>query len=144
MRMIVAGTREFADLVLFKASINKVLVQLRQDGLWDKKEDITIVSGMAKGADQFGIDYANQHNLTLAEFPAKWEDFSTPDCLVKVNKFGNTYNARAGNIRNQGMAEFAKLDNGVLLAFWDGKSKGTEDMIRKAKKIGLKVFIIYY
>lgn len=37
-----------------------------------------------------------------------------------------------------------KEDNGILIAFWDGESKGTGHMINLAKKHGLKVFVVKY
>ena len=40
-------------------------------------------------------------------------------------------------IRNQVMADHAD----ALIAVWDGASKGTADMIDRAKKRGLKVFV---
>ena len=43
-------------------------------------------------------------------------------------------------IRNGEMAEYADM----LIAFWDGKSVGTQDMINKMKKLGKEVKIIYY
>ena len=42
------------------------------------------------------------------------------------------------------MAQYAAKsdDLGVLIAFWDGKSRGTKMMINIAKKNNLKVFVI--
>ena len=41
------------------------------------------------------------------------------------------------------MAKFAIENNsmGVLIAFWDGKSKGTKHMIEQAAKYDLKVYV---
>ena len=41
------------------------------------------------------------------------------------------------------MAQFASKgkNKGVLLAFWDGKSKGTQHMIKTAKKYNLEIQI---
>ena len=44
---------------------------------------------------------------------------------------------KAGFDRNQEMAEYGS----VLIAIWNGVSGGTNDMIEKAKKQGLIVFI---
>ena len=38
----------------------------------------------------------------------------------------------------------AKEDNGVLIAFWDSKSKGTKNMIDIAKSNNIRVFIVNY
>jgi len=32
----------------------------------------------------------------------------------------------------------------ALIAFWDGKSKGTKNMIDLASKLGLKAIIVFY
>ena len=42
------------------------------------------------------------------------------------------------------MANYAKEDNGVLITFWDGKSKGTKHMIDLAKSNNIRVFIVNY
>ncbi len=46
----------------------------------------------------------------------------------------------AGHIRNAEMADYAD----ALIAFWDGKSRGTANMIENARKRGLKIKIFYY
>lgn len=53
---------------------------------------------------------------------------------------------RAGYVRNVEMAKFAIENNsvGVLIAFWDGKSKGTKRMIEQAAKYGLKVYAVNF
>ena len=60
------------------------------------------------------------------KFPADWK----------------TYGKTAGPIRNKQMAEFASQQTGMLIAFWDGKSRGTGSMIRLAKEYGLEVHIV--
>ena len=94
------------------------------------KEDVRIVSGTANGADKFGEQYAEEYGLKLSRFPADWD---------KLGK-------RAGYVRNETMAKFAIEDgnNGILVAFWDGKSKGTKHMIELAKKYKLEVHIVYF
>lgn len=49
-------------------------------------------------------------------------------------------------MRNREMAEYAAMPDGVghLIAFWDGKSRGTKSMIQLAKENGLKVKVIRY
>lgn len=89
------------------------------------KEQIgTIVCGEAKGADTLGRNYAYANNIKIKSFPADWQ----------------TYGQNAGMIRNGEMAEYADM----LIAFWDGKSVGTQDMINKMKKLEKEVKVIYY
>ena len=119
--IIVAGGRSFQDYEGMKTTLN---------GLIDRKDenDITIVCGMAKGADLLGKKYAEENGMSVAEFPADW------------NKHGKS----AGYIRNKEMLDFAKEVNGMLVAFWDGYSKGTKQMIDLASKEGLSHKVIMY
>jgi len=80
-----------------------------------------VVSGRAKGVDTLGEEVAHDLGVSVKPFPANW------------NKHGKA----AGYIRNQEMADYAE----ALIAIWDGKSRGTRDMISRAKKKGLKVFV---
>jgi hypothetical protein len=81
----------------------------------------TVVSGGAKGVDALGEQYASNMNLPLNVYHADWER-----------------NGRAaGPIRNRKMAENAD----ALIAIWDGKSKGTKNMIETATKLGLLVYV---
>lgn len=80
-----------------------------------------IVSGHASGVDMLGEQYAKENDLKLHLFKADW----------------NKYGKRAGFIRNGEMAEYA----GVLLAIWDGKSRGTKDMIRRMKRKKKLVYV---
>jgi len=80
-----------------------------------------IVSGGARGVDKLGEEVAKNNYLPIKVFPANW------------NKYGN----RAGPIRNAEMADYAE----ALIAVWDGKSKGTANMIQQATKKGLQVFV---
>lgn len=87
-------------------------------------EDIVVISGHASGADALGERYAQKRGLQLETFPAYWK------VLGKA----------AGPIRNAKLAEVAD----ALIAFWDGKSRGTKNMIDTATKRGLKVAVFRY
>ena len=88
----------------------------------DKVE--VIVSGGAKGADTIGELWAKQNNKNLLIFKPEW------------GKFGK----RAGFIRNQDIVKNSDL----VLAFWDGQSKGTKNSIDLCEKFGIPVKVIYY
>lgn len=60
----------------------------------------------------------------MKRFPADW------------GKYGKS----AGVLRNKQMAEYAD----GLIAFWDGKSRGTANMIETAKGLGLRVRVARY
>ena len=84
----------------------------------------SIISGCAKGADSLAIEWAAHHNVECLQMPADWD------------KHGKS----AGAIRNQQMA----LAADGLVAFWDGVSPGTKDMITKAINYGLEVHVYRY
>ena len=83
-----------------------------------------ILCGMAMGADIRGKKYGDSRGIIVEEYPADWE----------------AHPKKAGNIRNTEMADNATH----LLAFWDGRSTGTADMISKARSRGLVVTVIRY
>lgn len=115
MKVIIAGSRNFKDYQKLKKECNLLL---------QHQKNIEIVSGdHYKGADKLGIQYAIEKGFSLIKFPAKW------------NKFGKA----AGPIRNKQMTNYAD----VLIAFWDGKSRGTASIIRFAKNKGLQIYIYY-
>lgn len=101
--------------------------------------DVQIVSGGAIGADEVGEMFAEGNDMYCRPFPADWRNLDVPICKVKHNSHG-AYNVLAGHNRNQEMANYAD----ALIAFWDGKSTGTKDMINRATKEGLKVRVIRY
>lgn len=115
MKVIIAGGRDFADLGLLYQSCTEILK--------DKSVE-EIVSGCARGADKAGEKYAEFNKIPIKKFPAEWD------------KYGKS----AGYRRNKDMAEYAD----VLIAFWNGESKGTKHMIDLATANKLEVHIIKY
>lgn len=130
LRMIIAGGRDFTDYSLLKKTIKEYLVSLIAQGYAITPSMIKIISGTAKGADTLGERLANECGFQVYRFPANWD------------KFGKS----AGYIRNKEMAKFASCEDsdGVLFAFWDGKSKGTKHMIDLAHEYGVTVHVIRY
>lgn len=126
LRIIIAGSRDFNDYKLLKTSIRDILKNISLEDI----NKIKIISGTARGADQLGERFAKQFKLEVVKFPANWD------------RFGK----RAGYIRNEEMAKYSVADNnyGMLVAFWDGKSRGTKHMIDLAKKHGVDVHVVNY
>lgn len=118
MRVIIAGSRGFDDYETLCKFCDYII------GESYKEEEIEIVSGTARGADKFGEQYANDRGYKLTQFPADWE----------------TYGKSAGYRRNSEMADYAD----TLIAFHDGKSKGTQHMIDLANKKGMNVAVYKY
>lgn len=118
MRLAIVGSRTFEnyDLLAFWVYL---LTSMRLT----PEYTISIISGGAKGADSLGEKYADHHSIPKEIFKPEW------------NKYGKA----AGFLRNQTI-----VDNcDIVLAFWDGKSRGTADTINKAKIAKKPTFIIY-
>lgn len=118
-KIIVAGGRKFFDYPLLKKEVTKIAKKCEKKGLM-----IEIVSGGAKGADYLGEKLAKKKGFRVKKFEAEWD------------KHGNS----AGMIRNFKMAQYAN----ILIAFWDGKSRGTGNMITQMKKVDKPVRVIRY
>lgn len=114
MKTIVAGSRSITSLSIVSKAIGGFI---RNMGL-----DITqVVSGGARGVDQLAEEWARRNDIPVAVFPASWKE----------------YGKSAGPLRNIEMAEYAD----ALIAIWDGRSRGTANMIQVAELNGLRVFV---
>ena len=116
-RLIVAGSRDFEDYQLLTHCI---------EDLAKKDYDqygVSIVSGMARGADAMAAHFAKEHGVKLYEMPADWSQ-----------------GRGAGFARNTNMARFSD----GLLAFWDNKSPGTKHMIDTMRKMGKPVTVVRF
>lgn len=66
------------------------------------------------------------------------------ECLGRIPVWG-VYGKSAGPRRNNEMAKFAsESGSGTLIAFWDGESRGTKNMIDTARRYGLHVIVVEY
>jgi len=119
-RIIVAGSRNCNDYKLISEVLNKYVRYCAENGI--KPE---FVSGGCRGVDTLAERFCKLHGYPIKVFNADWA----------------TYGKRAGYLRNKQMAEYAAEDNGMLIAFWDGESKGTKMMVDIAMKNGLTVHI---
>ena len=115
MKVIIAGGRDFTDYEFAKKHLDSIFSKVKPD---------YIISGKARGADTIGEQYAHENGIDVLEFAADWKGLGR----------------KAGPIRNAQMAQEATH----LVAFWDGKSRGTKHMIEEAERVGLKVRVVRY
>lgn len=80
-----------------------------------------IVSGGAIGIDTFAKNYALENNIQLVEFLPNYK----------------LYGTKAPLIRNTQIVEYSD----IIFAFWDGKSRGTLDTIKKTQLLNKKLFL---
>ena len=81
-----------------------------------------IVSGGAKGIDWLAREYAMHNGIKLTEFLPEYQ----------------LYGKAAPIKRNEQIANYAD----ECIAFWDGKSKGTESTVKFFERLGKKITVI--
>lgn len=117
MKTIIAGSRDIS-YECFIACLIRLLPYLT--------DEITeVVSGEARGVDTFGKEWGRSNGIRVEPFPANWDKYRG----AKPNP--------AGFIRNEEMAKYADC----LIAIWNGESGGTADMIDRAKRHGLDIYL---
>lgn len=84
-----------------------------------------IVSGNSGNVDICGEKLADTWMIPAVLFPPKW----------------TLLGDKAGPLRNKAMALYAfhGPKGGGLLAFWDGISKGTKNLIKEAEALKLRI-----
>lgn len=83
-----------------------------------------VISGGAQGADSLGAKWGRENNLPIQIFLPDWE------------KHGKS----AGYKRNIDIVKNAD----VVVAFWDGESKGTKHSMDIAEEMGIKLVTVLY
>ena len=113
MRVLVCGDRHWTDARKVWARMSTL------------PSDTTVVEGDCSGADRLGAACATRLGIPVEAYPADWQ----------------RYGRAAGPVRNQQM-----LDTGIdlVLAFHSNlaASKGTADMVRRARLAGVMVEVV--
>lgn len=135
--VIVAGSRSlFEELSLTQTEQQAVVARAFHAAEIDRRAIDELVSGGNDSSpDEWGETWASfRSDVDVAQFTPNWNDIDHPDAVVREGQYGK-YDARAGPRRNGKMAEYAD----ALVAFWDGDSNGTEDMVDQARDAGIYV-----
>lgn len=85
--------------------------------------DAFVISGGARGADTCADYFARYRGLGTRVYPANWD----------------VYGVRAGIVRNRQMLD---SNPDLVIAFWDGESRGTKHTIDEAKARGIPLEVI--
>jgi YspA, cpYpsA-related SLOG family len=111
MRILVTGDRNWRRMDVIERELKKF------------PPDTVVIHGAARGADTLGGFVADKLGFKVISFPAKW----------------SIYGKGAGPIRNQVMIDEGKPE--LVLAFHENlsESKGTKDMVNRARGVGIKV-----
>lgn len=115
VKLAIVGSRNFFDYNLLCQTIAVYYAE---------KPISEIISGGAVGADSLAARWAKEFEVALTEILPEWD------------RFGK----RAGFIRNEDIVKRADM----ILAFWDGESKGTQNSLSIAKRLKKPTFIIYF
>ena len=117
LRVLICGSRSIQDKNLIWSKLDEIFS--------NTQDEIEILHGGATGPDVLGKNWAFQYKkvVNIRAFLPDWE----------------RWGKGAGMLRNVQMLE-AKPD--MVIAFYDGISKGTEHTIRQAHKRGIKTFVI--
>ncbi len=113
--VVIAGCRTYSNYEEAKDFIISCLIEYKTI------DQITILSGGCQGADLLGERFAKENSFPIKRYLPDWK------------KYGKA----AGPIRNKQMVDVCHK----VICFWDGKSKGTESLIKYAKKSEKKVDI---
>lgn len=112
MKIAIIGSRETGN-INFEQKLERMFLISGHD---------TIISGGARGIDTLAAQFARKHGIKLLEF--------RPDYT--------TYGRSATFVRNRLIVDVAD----VVVAFWNGTSRGTKYTIEYAKKKYVPVVII--
>ena len=112
MRLLICGDRNWSD----GFSIREILEKFRPD---------VVIEGCANGADKLAGIAGEELGIEVLRFPADWQ------------KYGRS----AGPIRNSQMLKEGNPDVVVGFHYKIEESKGTRDMLTRAKKAGKATFI---
>lgn len=118
MRVLICGSRDWAKSIPIDVIVGGFASVY---GRWN----VTVIHGAAAGADSMAGLAADRHGVACEDYPADWE----------------TFGKAAGPIRNQRMLDEAKPE--VVVAFTNDlpSSRGTADMVGRAKAAGIPVYV---
>lgn len=112
----ISGSRGFTDFWRFVGVLDSILK------LDKTKSSIRLFEGGARGIDKLAVQYTVVRKVKHERFEADWD------------KFGK----RAGILRNIEMIDASDM----VIAFWDGSSKGTKHAIDYAIKKKKRCIIV--
>jgi hypothetical protein len=114
--IVISGSREFTEYWKMANTLDSILK------LNVTKSHIRLFEGGARGIDKLALKYATLNKIEHERFEADWEK----------------YKKRAGILRNIEMIDAGDM----VIAFWDGQSKGTKHAIEHAVKKRKRCIIV--
>lgn len=125
MKIAIVGSREFKDMKFAERRIFYIFTREQETS----SDTPILISGGAKGIDQLSETVVDLINDKMCYTYKIEKEIFIPDWKI--------YGSQAGYLRNKQIVDKAEM----LVAFWDGKSKGTQNSIDLAIKKGIPVDI---
>ena len=117
MKLLICGSRSWTDARTIRKDLDYAVQKVK-----GTHRRLCVVSGGAEGADQIGAALAELLGARVTVMKPDWD----------------RHGKSAGFKRNLRMLD---TDPDVVLAYWDGKSKGTLHTIKQAVERGLTVTV---
>jgi len=132
MRILVCGSRTWADFRRIYDALDAESLAARarfeEAPPVGVEYEFVVIHGAARGADMIASSWVEAQpeiaRVSELRFPANWKEFGKA----------------AGMIRNKQMLAEGRPDR--VLAFWDGMSRGTANMVALAQSAGVPVEIV--
>jgi len=113
LKLGIVGSRTFDNYNLLEKEIfNQISLEAIE----------CVISGGARGADTLAEKFADKYNIPKMIYKANWD------------KYGNI----AGFLRNNDIVK----NSDFIIAFWNGRSRGTQDTMTKAQASNKKLWIV--
>jgi len=113
-RILICGDRNWTNKELIRHVLNSM------------KDIEAVIEGECRGADILGKQVAEEMGIFVVKFPADWLQ----------------YGKSAGPIRNQQMLNEGQPTKVIAFHNNINESKGTKDMLKRAKKRGIAVLLV--
>lgn len=118
MRLLVCGSRDAGTPYQVQDELGPILFEF--------SGDVALIHGDCRGVDRWAAEWAKSCNLPVSAYPVD-------------EKLDGPWPA-AGPRRNRRMLDTSKPD--LVLAFWDGHSRGTRSTVEYAVQRGIPVRIV--
>lgn len=123
MKTIIAGGRDFDRYDYLDEVLSFVSLPI-SEVVSGKQCTVDPETKRRYGTDYLGEIWASTNGIPIKAFPANWKE----------------HGKAAGPIRNAEMADYAQF----LIAFWDGKSRGTKNMIEQMSSRKKPYLVFFY
>jgi len=125
IKIIIVGSRTITDYSILISALQEAMVSLRETAgnlSSPASNSFEIVSGGARGVDTLAKKYATECGYKFTEMKPQYKNNNDRGAPLR---------------RNIDIANYGD----ILIAIWDGNSKGTKHIIEYMQKIGKPVYI---